>query len=59
MCRNKQEKLDEVLKETEMFFSERPGLCVKGKCVIELDEGSRPVNLPVRRVPFKMRESVE
>ncbi len=29
------------------------------ECTIEVAEGCVPVNLPVRRVPFKLREGVE
>ncbi len=50
----KEEELAGVLEEFQELFSERPGLCTLRECAIEV-----AVNLPVRRVPFKLREGVE
>ncbi len=55
----KEEELAGVLEEFQELFSERPGLCTLWECTIEVAEGCVPVNLSVRRVPFKLREGVE
>ncbi len=39
-------------------FSEKPGLCKVGSCVIAVQEGSAVVNLPPRQVPMSIRQAV-
>ncbi len=55
----KQSDLDSVLREFEGTFSESPGCYTGGTCSIETEEGANPVNLPVQRIPFKLRDGVE
>ncbi len=54
-----QVQLDRLLEEFGDTFSDTPGCYTGGGCNIQVLEGSQPVNLPVRRVPFQMREGVE
>ncbi len=59
-CEGYDEKeLEALVERNKPFFSERPGLCKVGECKIEVEEGSKVVNLPVRKVPYKLREKVE
>lgn len=54
-----QNQLSALLQEFKTTFSDSPGCCEKSECTIAITEGSTPVNLPVRRIPFQLREGVE
>ncbi len=52
-------QLDNLLSVFEGVFSETPGCCKTSKCTITVDRDAKPVNLPVRRVPFGLRDGVK
>ena len=52
-------ELQDVVSRNEEFFSELPGLCSEGECKIGVNKGSSVVNLPVRKLPYKLKEKVE
>ncbi len=54
-----QAQLDEVLSEFKDTFSDTPGCCSTNQCHITLNSDAQPVNLPVRRIPFTMRDGVK
>ncbi len=49
-------ELLEMLKDVDKYFSEEPGLCKVGKCVIKLRDGEDVVNLPLRQIPWEFRK---
>ncbi len=51
-------ELQVVLQRVSDCFSEKPGLCKVGSCVIAVQEGSAVVNLPPRQVPMSIRQAV-
>ncbi len=51
-------QLNKVLDEFREVFSESPGCATDAKCTITIKEGAEPVNLPVRRIPFSLRDGV-
>ncbi len=52
-------ELQVMLRNVDKYFSEMPGLCKVGKCVIKLREGKDVVNLPPRQIPMGIRDGVE
>ncbi len=54
-----EKELQVMLREVDKYFSEVPGLCKVGKCIIKLKEGADVVNLPPRQVPVGIRVGVE
>ncbi len=54
----RQDDLDSLLKDLCSYFSETPGLCSAGTCVIELADGAAVVNLPPRQIPAGIRDAV-
>ncbi len=54
-----QSQLDEVLSEFKDTFSDTPGCCSTNQCHITLNSDTQPVNLPVRRIFFTMRDGVK
>ncbi len=52
-------ELAEVLCAVDSYFSDAPGTCKVGKCVIKLWEGAEVVNLPPRHLPVGIRKGVE
>ncbi len=54
----RQDDLDSLLKDLCSYFSETPGLCSAGTCMIELADGAAVVNLPPRQIPAGNRDAV-
>ncbi len=52
------EQLQTVLDGHSEVFSESPGYYNGGRTTISVVAGVDPINLPVRRIPFSMREGV-
>lgn len=53
-----QSSVDQLLVKFSSFFSDKPGLCSTGECVIEIDKNSEVVNKPPRWVPIVLHEAV-
>ncbi len=54
-----EEEMGRCLDAHSECFSNKPGLCVKGVCKINLIENAKVVNIPPRNIPVRIKESVE